>query len=88
MNTDTERLDFLERDGHVAFDTQKANCMARAPYHLFTLSGQHLDGESLRELIDTAMLYESGERCWYCEWWNFHRHKHKDGSEWKAGKAL
>ena len=84
MNTDTERLDFLEREEYVSIDK---NTERGEKAHLFTATGQHLDADTLREAIDTAMLYESGERCWYCEHWDFHPHEHKDKSVWKGGKA-
>jgi len=70
--TDEERLDFLERVGPVSFGVEGTG------FKLFTIPSQHVKAATVREAVDVAMEYESGERCWYCENWSWHKHGEDD----------
>lgn len=81
-NTDTERIEFIERmlvkDGPgegcgVSIETNSLigsqPNMEQVPVQIFTIPSQHQRGKTVREVIDIAMKFESGERNWESENW-------------------
>ena len=75
--TDTERIDFIER--MLVRDGPGQGCgvsiernsligsqpnMEKVPVQIFTVPSQHQYGKTVREVIDIAIQFESGERNW------------------------
>ena len=80
MNTDTERIDFIEKlldEDNGPIEIQANSLigsqpnMESVPVEIFTIPSQHQYGKSAREVIDIAMAFESGERNWEEEHWPF-----------------
>ena len=81
--TDTDRIDFIERlldrDGKGqggGVEIQRNSLigsqpnMEDVPVQIFTIPSQHQRGKTVREVIDVAMQFESGERDWKKEHWS------------------
>ena len=72
--TDTEIVELIEQLGSVTVEENNpASSQHEGTVCIFTVVSQKQYGNSVRELFEIVAAFVRGERCWFCENWDFHK---------------